>query len=59
MKMKLKMNNGCITFKHCKKIQPIKFDFKKEEDKNAIHRKHLMKNEYFKENPHLIEFAKK
>ena len=61
MKIKLKMNNGCIAFKNCKKIIPIKFSFKKTETDKQGHRhtKQLLKNEFFKENPQLMEFARK
>lgn len=61
MKIKLKMNNGCIAFKNCKKIIPFKFSFKKQETEKQYsrHMKQLQKNEFFKENPHLMEFARK
>ena len=60
MKVKLKLNIGYDSFMKNKKAFPCKFQYKKfEKDEAGTNNKLLMKNWYFKENPHLIEFAKK
>ena len=58
--MKLKLNIGYNSFQQSKKAYPCKFQHKKfEKDATGNNNKLLMKNWYFKENPHLLEFARK
>jgi serine kinase of HPr protein (carbohydrate metabolism regulator) len=61
MKNKLKLSVGYLSFKATKKIVPMSLQYKKfekDQSPNAM-KKQLMKNRFFKENPHLVVFARK
>ena len=55
----MKLNMGFVAFQRCKILNPLKFDYLKNEKQSIESTVQALKfSKYFKQNPALLEFVK-